>query len=171
LKVRVIHSGSGNVTESDVMLAVASKGIIIGFNTNSEPGAQLMAEMEGINIRYYNIIYKLQEDVSKALTGMLEPTQVEVIDGRSEVRAVFSSGKKDNIAGVYVTEGQIRRGDSVRVQRGGETIHQTMVASLRRFKDDVREVATGYECGVGLRDYDEFEVGDILEFFRIEEVK
>lgn len=171
LKVRVIHSGSGNVTESDVMLAVASKGIIIGFNTSSEPGAQRMAEMEGINIRYYDIIYKLQEDVSKALTGMLEPTQVEVIDGRAEVRAVFSSGKKDNIAGVYVTEGQIRRGDSVRIQRSGETIHETMVASLRRFKDDVREVATGYECGVGLRDYDEFEVGDILEFFRIEEVK
>jgi translation initiation factor IF-2 len=171
LKVRVIRSGSGNVTESDVMLAVASKGIIIGFNTGSEPGAQRMAELEGINIRYYNVIYSLQEDISKALTGMLEPTQVEVIDGRAEVRAVFSSGKKDNIAGVYVTEGQIRRGDSVRVRRNGDTIHETMVASLRRFKDDVREVATGYECGVGLRDYDEFEVGDILEFFRIEEVK
>jgi translation initiation factor IF-2 len=171
LKVRVIHSGSGNVTESDVMLAVASKGIIIGFNTGSEPGAQRMAELEGINIRYYDVIYNLQEDVSKALTGMLEPTQVEVIDGRAEVRAVFSSGRKDNIAGVYVTEGQIRRGDSVRVHRNGETIHETMVASLRRFKDDVREVATGYECGVGLRDYDEFEVGDVLEFFRIEEVK
>lgn len=171
LKVRVIHSGSGNVTESDVMLAIASKGIIIGFNTGSEPGAQRMAEMEDINIRYYNIIYNLQDDVSKALTGMLEPTQVEVIDGRAEVRAVFSSGKKDNIAGVYVTEGQIRRGDSVRVQRNGETVNETTVASLRRFKDDVREVATGYECGVGLKDYDEFEVGDMLEFFRIEEVK
>jgi translation initiation factor IF-2 len=171
LKVRVIHSGSGNVTESDVMLAVASKGIIIGFNTGSEPGAQRMAELEGINIRYYDVIYNLQEDVSKALTGMLEPTQVEVVDGRAEVRAVFSSCKKDNIAGVYVTEGQVRRGDSVRVQRNGETIRETMVASLRRFKDDVREVATGYECGVGLRDYDEFEVGDVLEFFRIEEVK
>ena len=171
LKVRVIRSGSGNVTESDVMLAVASKGIIIGFNTSSEPGAQRMAELEGINIRYYNVIYNLQEDVGKALTGMLEPTQVEVIDGRAEIRAVFSSGKKDNIAGVYVTEGQIRRGDSVRVQRNGVTIRETMVASLRRFKDDVREVATGYECGVGLRDFDDFEVGDMLEFFRIEEVK
>jgi len=171
LKVRVIHSGSGNVTESDVMLAIASKGIIIGFNTGSEPGAQRMAEQEGINIRYYNVIYNLQEDVSKALTGMLEPTKVEVIDGRAEVRALFSSGKKDNIAGVYVTEGQIRRSDSVRVQRRGEIIAETEVASLRRFKDDVREVATGYECGVGLKDYDEFEVGDILEFFRIEEVK
>jgi len=171
LKVRVIHSGSGNVTESDVMLAVASKGIIIGFNTGSELGAQRMAEMEGINIRYYDVIYNLQEDVSKALTGMLEPTKVEVIDGRAEVRAVFSSGKKDNIAGVYVTEGQIRRADSVRVQRGGETLAETDIASLRRFKDDVREVATGYECGVGLKDYDEFVVGDMMEFFRIEEVK
>ncbi|UCC17875.1 MAG: translation initiation factor IF-2, partial [Dehalococcoidales bacterium] len=121
LKVRVIHSGSGNVTESDVMLAVASKGIIIGFNTSSEPGAQRMAELEGINIRYYNVIYNLQEDVNKALTGMLEPTQVEVIGGRAEVRAVFTSGRKDKIAGVYVTEGQIRRSDSVRVQRAGDT--------------------------------------------------
>jgi translation initiation factor IF-2 len=171
LKVRVIHSGSGSVTESDVMLAVASKGIIIGFNTGSEPGAQRMAELEGINIRYYNVIYNLQEDVSKALTGMLEPTKVEVIGGRAEVRAVFTSGRRDNIAGVYVTEGQIRRNDSARVQRGGDSIAETEVASLRRFKDDVREVATGYECGVGLRDFDEFEVGDILEFFRIEEVK
>ncbi len=170
LKVRVIRSGSGNVTESDVMLAIASKGIIIGFNTSSEPGAQRLAELEDVNIRYYDVIYNLQEDVSKALKGMLEPAQVEVIDGRGEVRAVFTSGK-NKVAGMYVTEGQIRRGDSVRVQRNGETITETAVASLRRFKDDVREVATGYECGVGLKDYDEFEVGDILEFFRIEEVK
>ncbi len=171
LKVRVIHSGSGNVTESDVMLAIASKGIIIGFNTNSEPGAQRMAELEGINIRYYNIIYNLQEDVSKALTGMLEPTRVEVIGGRAEIRAIFTSGKKEKVAGVYVTEGQIRRNDSVRIQRKGDTIAETEVASLRRFKDDVREVASGYECGVGLKDFDEFDVGDILEFFRIEEVR
>ncbi len=171
LKVRVIHSGSGNITDSDVMLAVASKGIIIGFNTNSEPGAQRMAEAEGITIRYYNIIYKLQEDVSKALTGMLEPTKVEVIGGRAEIRAIFGSGRKEKIAGAYVTEGQIRRGDSVRIQRNGETVHETVVTSLRRFKDDVREVAAGYECGIGFRDFDEFGVGDMLEFFRIEEVK
>ena len=170
VKVRVIHSGSGNVTESDVMLAIASRGIIIGFNTASEPGAQKMAELEGINIRYYEVIYNLQEDVSKALKGMLEPEEVEVIDGRAEVRAVFSSGK-NKIAGLYVTEGKINRNDSARVRRGGDTIIETGVASLRRFKDDVREVATGYECGVGLKDFTAFEEGDILEFFRIEEVK
>lgn len=171
VKVRVIHSSSGNVTESDVMLAIASKGIIIAFNTASEPGAQRLAELEDVNIRHYDVIYNLQEDVSKALKGMLEPEQVEVIDGRGEVRAIFSSGKKDMVAGVYISEGKVTRGDSVRVKRQGETIHETVVASLRRFKDDVREVATGYECGIGLKDYDEFEVGDTLEFFRIEEVK
>jgi len=171
VKVRVIHSSSGNVTESDVMLAIASKGIIIGFSTTSEPGAQRLAELEGVNIRYYDVIYNLQEDVSKALTGMLEPSLVEVISGRAEVRAVFTSGKKDRIAGVYVVEGQIRRGDSVRVIRQEETINETVVASLRRFKDDVREVAAGYECGLGLRDFDDFEAGDRLEFFRIEEVR
>jgi len=171
VKVRVIHSGSGNVTESDVMLAIASKGIIIGFNTASGPGVQRLAELEGVNIRYYDVIYNLQEDVSKALQGMLEPSLVEVIDGRAEIRAIFSSGKKDKIAGVYVTEGQVTRGDSVRIMRQGETINETAVASLRRFKDDVREVAAGYECGIGLRDFDEFEVGDTLEFFRTEEVK
>jgi translation initiation factor IF-2 len=171
VKVRVIHSGTGNVTESDVMLAIASRGIIIGFSTSAEPGAQRLAELEDINIRYYDVIYNLQEDVTKALKGMLQPTEVEVINGRAEVRAVFSSGKKDMVAGVYVVEGKINRGDSVRVKRGGETIQETEVASLRRFKDDVREVATGYECGVGLKNYDEFEVGDTLEFYRIEEVK
>ncbi|MBN2240426.1 MAG: translation initiation factor IF-2 [Dehalococcoidales bacterium] len=171
VKVRVIHSGTGNITESDVMLAAASKGIIVGFNTSSEPGALRVAEIEDVNIRYYSVIYALQEDVSKALSGMLEPQKVEVIGGHAEIRAIFSGGKKDQIAGVYVTDGRISRNDSVRIVRGGKALGETSVASLRRFKDDVREVATGYECGIGLKDFDKFEVGDILEFFRIEEVK
>ncbi len=169
VKVRVIHSSSGNIAESDIMLAIASKGIVIGFNTTSEPGAQRLAELEGISIRYYNVIYNLVDDVSKALTGMLEPTFVEVIDGRAEVRAVFPSGKRDKVAGVYVTEGKVTRGAQVRVLRNGDVIYESMVSSLRRFKDDVREVITGYECGVGIRDFNDFEVGDILEFFRTEE--
>jgi len=171
VKVRVIRSASGNVAESDVMLAIASKGIIIGFNTQSEPGAQRLADLEGVSIRYYNVIYNLVDDVSKALKGMLEPSKVEVIDGRAEVRAVFPSGKKSKVAGVFVSEGKASVGVSVRVQRQGKTVYESVVSSLRRFKDDVREVAAGLECGVGVKDFSEFEVGDILEFFRIEETR
>jgi len=169
VKVRIIHVGSGNITESDIMLAIASKAVIIGFNTDSETGARRLAEVEGVSIRYYDVIYNLVDDVGKALKGLLEPSYQEVIDGRAEVRAIFSAGKKAQVAGVYVTEGKITRGGSVRVQRQGETVVESVVSSLRRFKDDVREVTTGYECGVGVRDFGEFEVGDILEFFRVEE--
>jgi len=168
VKVRVIHSGSGNITESDVMLATASRGIVIGFNTDSEPGAQRLAGLEGTSIRHYSVIYNLVDDVNKALKGLLEPTQVEVIDGRAEVRAVFPSGKRTRVAGSYITEGKVIRGNSVRVLRNSELISESVINSLRRFKDDAREVTTGYECGIGIRDFNEFEVGDILEFFRIE---
>ena len=169
VKVRVIRSASGNIAESDVMLAIASKGIIIGFNTQSEPGAQRLADLEGVSIRYYNVIYNLVDDVSKALKGMLEPSKVEVIDGRAEVRAIFSSGKKSKVAGAYISEGKATIGVSVRVQRQGKTVYGSVVSSLRRFKDDVREVTSGLECGVGVKDFNEFEVGDMLEFYRIEE--
>jgi translation initiation factor IF-2 len=169
VKVRVIHSGSGNINESDIMLAIASKAVIIGFNTDSEPGARRSAEVEGVSIRYYDVIYNLVDDVGKALKGLLEPSYREVIDGRAEVRAIFSSGKRAQVAGVYVTEGKITRGSSVRVQRKGETVTESVVSSLRRFKDDVREVAAGYECGVGVRDFNKFEEGDVLELFRVEE--
>ncbi|MBI2328057.1 MAG: translation initiation factor IF-2 [Chloroflexi bacterium] len=169
VKVRVIRSGSGNITESDVMLAAASKGIIIGFTTGSEPGARRLAELEGVSIRHYDVIYNLIDDVNSALKGMLEPSQVEVIEGRGEVRAIFPAGKRQKIAGVYVTEGKISRGASVRVRRHDEIVSESIVSSLKRFKEDVREVATGYECGLGVKDFSEFEVGDILELFRIEE--
>jgi len=168
VKVRVIHSGSGNITESDVMLAIASKGLIIGFNTGCEPGARRLADVEAIDIRHYDVIYNLVDDVDKALKGMLEPTYVEVIDGRAEVRAIFPAGKKEKAAGVYVTEGKISRGVSARVRRQEEVVFESIVSSLRRFKDDVKEVAAGYECGVGIKDFSEFQVGDILELFRRE---
>jgi translation initiation factor IF-2 len=167
VQVRIIHSSSGNITESDVMLAIASKGLIIGFGTGIEAGAKRLAEVEGVDIRSYDVIYNLVDDVEKALKGMLEPTYVEVIDGRAEVKAVFSS-KKLKVAGVAVTEGKATRGAQVRVRRGEQVLVESTVASLRRFKDDVKEVASGYECGVGLKDFDAFEVGDILEFFRKE---
>jgi translation initiation factor IF-2 len=167
VQVRIIHSSSGNITESDVMLAIASKGLIIGFGTGIEAGAKRLADVEGVDIRSYDVIYNLVDDVEKALKGMLEPTYVEVIDGRAEVKAVFPS-KKLKVAGVAVTEGKASRGAQVRVRRGEQVVVESTVASLRRFKDDVKEVASGYECGVGLKDFDAFEVGDILEFFRKE---
>jgi len=165
VKVRVIHSGTGNVTESDVMLAIASKGLIIGFNTGSEPGARRLAEIEGVTIRHYDVIYSMVDDVDKALKGMLEPSYVEVIEGRAEVRVVFSSGKRLNVAGAYVSEGKVRMGAEVRVWRGKQVVFASKVSSLRRFKDDVKEVASGYECGIGVKDFGDFEVGDILESF------
>jgi len=169
VKVRVIHSGPGNVTESDVMLAIASKAVIIGFNTGSETGARRLAELEGVSIRYYDVIYNLVDDIAKALKGMLEPTYVEVIEGHAEVRAIFSLSRREKVAGVYVTEGRMVRGASIRVLRNGQVVHESVVSSLRRFKEDAREVASGYECGVGARGFTDFEVGDVLEVFRTEE--
>jgi len=150
------------------MLAIASKGLIIGFGTGVEAGARRMADVEGVDIHIYDVIYNLVDDVDKALKGMLEPHYVDVIEARAEIRAVFSTGKKKNIAGVMVTEGKISRGASVRVRRGDKLLHESTIESLRRFKDDVSEVAAGYECGVGLKDFGEIEAGDTLEFFRKE---
>ena len=165
VQVRIIHSGSGNITESDVMLAIASKGLIIGFGTGIEAGARRLADVEGVDIRIYDVIYNLVDDVEKALKGMLEPHYVEVIEGRAEVKAIFPSIRKGKVAGVYVTEGRVSRGASARVRRGKQMVYESVVNSLRRFKDDVAEVTTGYECGVGIKDFNDFEVGDILEFF------
>jgi translation initiation factor IF-2 len=168
VQVRIIHSGTGNITESDVMLTIASKGLIIGFSVSAEEGARRLANTEGIDIRYYDVIYSLVDDVDKALKGLLEPTYVEVIEGRAEVRALFTAAKIKKVAGTHVVEGKVSRGASVRVRRGEEILHESKVISLKRFKDDVKEVAAGYECGIGIQDFSEFEVGDILEFFRKE---
>jgi len=168
VRVRVIHSGTGNITESDVMLAIASRGIIIGFGVGCQPGARRLADVEGVSIRSYDVIYDLVDDVTKALKGMLQPSYVEVVDGRAEVRAIFPTSKKGKVAGVYVTEGKASRGVPVRLWRQGQAVCESTVNSLRRFKDDVKEVAAGYECGIGMADFSEFQVGDILEFFRKE---
>ncbi len=166
IKVRIIHSGTGIINESDVMLALASRGLVIGFSVATEPGAKRLAEAEGVDIRSYNIIYSLVDDVAKALKGMLEPALTEVIQGRAEVRAVFTAGKREKVAGIYVSEGRVSRGDLVRVRLGDKVVSDSTVASLRRFKDDVREVAAGYECGLGVQGFSDFQVGDILEFYR-----
>jgi len=168
VQVRIVHSGTGNITESDVMLATASKGLVIGFSVSTEEGARRLANTEGIDIRHYDVIYNLIDDVDKALKGLLEPTYTEIIEGQVEVRAVFSATKGIKVAGVYVTEGKVSRNASVRVRRGEEIVHESTINSLRRFKDDVKEVSTGYECGVGVKDFNEFQVGDILELFRME---
>ena len=166
VQVRIIHSGSGSITENDVLLAVASKALIIGFGTGTEAGARRLADIEGVDIRYYDVIYNLVDDIEKALKGMLEPAYVEVVDGRAEVRVIFSAGKKGKVAGVYVTEGKVTRGISARVWRQNEVVCESIISSLRRFKDDVKEVTSGYECGVAIQDFNDVEVGDILEFFR-----
>jgi len=168
LKVRIIHAATGNITESDVMLAAASKGLIIGFNAGVEGGALRSAEVTGVDIRRYDIIYKLVEDLDKALKGLLEPTFVDITQGLAEVKAVFSAGKHARVAGVMVTEGKVTRGSLARVRRRGEVIFESEINSLRRFKDDVKEVAAGYECGIGLKDFHDFEVGDTIETYRKE---
>jgi translation initiation factor IF-2 len=169
VKVRIVHSGSGNITENDVMLAIASKGIIIGFNTRPEPGAKRLAEQEGIDIRVYQVIYALLEDVEKALKGMLEPTYVDVVEGHGEVRATFST-RQGKIAGVYVTDGKMSRGALARVVRKGQPVFEGQVSSLKHFKDNVREITAGFECGVGVEGFSEFEIGDIIEVYKKEKV-
>ncbi len=165
VQVNLVHAGTGDVTETDVMLAVASKGLVVAFNTGIDVGAQRMADAEGVDIRTYKIIYDLIDDVEKAIKGMLEPEFVEVIDGHAEVREIFSGGKKGSVAGSYVLDGRIKRGARVRVKRGNSIVTDTVIASLRRFKDDVKEVAAGYECGIALENFDQFQVGDILECY------
>lgn len=164
VRVRVLRAATGNVTESDVLLALASSGVVLGFNTRPEPGARKLADSEGVEIRAYDVIYHLLEDIEKALTGMLEPTYKDVIDGHAEVRQVFKFGRNSTIAGCNVTDGKVTRAASVRVMRKGTLVQQDKVESLKRFKDDVREVTVGFDCGVGLESFTDFQEGDILEF-------
>jgi len=170
VRIRVIHAASGSITESDVLLASASNGIVIGFDTGVTPGATQLANTEAVGIQHYNVIYKLIEDMDKTLKGMLEPTYADVLIGRAEVRAVFPSSKLGRIAGVYVMEGKIRRDAEVKVLRNGQSIAETRVSSLKRFTEDVSEVAAGLECGLGMEGNTDFEVGDTIEFYRKERV-
>jgi translation initiation factor IF-2 len=168
VQVKIIHSGSGTITESDVDLAIASKGIIVGFNSRIDPGAKRRADQAKVEIRQYSIIYNLIEDVEKALTGMLEPVYVDVIDGHAEVRQIFKISRLGNIAGCMVLDGTLHRNDQVRVLRAGQQLADTKVESLKRFTDDVREVQTGYECGIQLEGFDAIREGDIFEFYHRE---
>jgi translation initiation factor IF-2 len=170
VRLKVIHTGSGAITEGDVLLALASKGIIVGFHTAPTVGAQRMAESDGVDIRLYDIIYDLIADVERALKGMKEPTYAEVVEGHAEVRAIFSAGRHAKAAGVYVSDGVLKRNAFIRVIRGKEVVLQSSIGSLRRFKDDVKEVATGLECGVGVDGFNQFAVGDVIEAYRKDKV-
>jgi translation initiation factor IF-2 len=168
VRVKVIHSATGPVSDSDVMLAEASNGIIIAFNTRTDPSARKRADATGVEIRSYSIIYQVIEDLEKALAGMYEPTYASVVDGHAEVRQIFKSSRLGQIAGSFVLDGTLRRGSMVRVIRGKEEIAKTRCEGLKRFQDDVREVQTGYECGVVLSGFDKFEEGDVIEFYHEE---
>lgn len=165
LKLRLIHDGIGNVGETDVHLAAASKAIIIAFNVKVDAAAQRVAATDGVDIRSYTIIYKLVEDIEAALKGMLEPVYREQVDGHAEVAQVFKSGRTLRIAGCRVLDGKITRSSQVRLLRGGKVVFTGLVQSLRRGKDDVREVAQGFECGITLEDYNAIEAGDVVEAF------
>ena len=170
VRVKLLHQATGNITESDVMLAIASNAIILGFSVSTDTTAQRMADSDGVDIRVYDIIYKLVEDVEKALAGMLEPVYKEVVTGHAEVRAVFHISKVGKVAGCYVTDGELTRGMTVRVRRGGEALKEDRLATLKRFQEDVTEVKTGYECGINLNNFNDFEVGDVIEGYKKERV-
>jgi translation initiation factor IF-2 len=164
VRLNIIHEGTGDITDNDVLLASASNAIVVGFNTKLDGTAPRTAEAEGVDVRLYDIIYKLTDDIDAALKGLLEPELVESVEGRAEVRQIFRVGKSTVIAGSYVTDGRIVRGGA-RVFRGGKLIATDKIDSLRRFRDDVREVAGGYECGIGLVGFHDLVEGDIIECF------
>jgi len=170
VRLNVIHAAVGGITKTDVDLAAAANAIIIGFNVRPDATARKVAEQENVDIRTYRVIYDAIEEMKKALEGMLEPEYREVVLGRAEVRALFRVPNVGTVAGCYVTEGKVVRGASVRVIRDGTVVHEGAVSSLKRFKDDVREVAEGYECGIGLEKFNDLKEGDVLEFFRMEQV-
>ncbi|MGA3058123.1 MAG: translation initiation factor IF-2 [Candidatus Limnocylindrales bacterium] len=165
VRINVIHEGAGDITDNDIMLASASNAIVVGFNTEVTDTARRAAESEKVDVRLYDIIYKLTDDISAALRGLLEPEQVETVEGRAEVRQIFKVGKVAVIAGSYVTDGRIVRGGGARVWRGGKVVVTDRIESLRRFRDDVREVATNFECGIGLAGSNDLIEGDIIECF------
>jgi len=170
VKVEIIHSGVGSITESDVMLAAASQAIIIGYNVRPNAPARTLAEGEGVDVRTYRVIYKVTEDVRAALVGMLKPEQVEQVLGQAEVRQVFKASKLGTIAGCMVTGGTIVRGSGVRVIRDGVVVHDGKMASLKRFQEDTREVQEGFECGILLDGYNDLKNGDVLEAYETREV-
>jgi translation initiation factor IF-2 len=170
VKVQIVHAAVGGISESDVNLAIASKAVIIGFNTRADAGSRKLAENNGVDIRYYNIIYDAVDDVKLAMTGMLAPEQREEVIGTAEIRTVFVASKIGTVAGSMVTAGLVRRGARFRLLRENVVVYTGEIESVRRLKDDVREVASGFECGIKLKNYNDIKEGDQLEFFEVKEV-
>jgi len=170
VKVVVVHAGVGGITESDVNLAMASRAVIIGFNTRADATARKLVESAGVDVRYYNVIYEAVDEIKAALSGMLAPERKESVLGLVEVRQVFRISKVGTVAGCYVQEGLVRRSAQVRVLRDNVVIHTGEIDSLKRFKDDVREVKSGFECGMSLKNFQDLKVGDQFEAFEVLEV-
>jgi translation initiation factor IF-2 len=171
VKVNIIHSGVGAITETDVMLATASAAVIIGFHVRPDANARKAAETEHVEIRLYRVIYEVIDDIRAAMSGLLEPEFKEVSLGRAEVRAIFRVPKVGTIAGSYIVQGKITNKSKVRVLRDNIVIYEGQLESLKRFKDDVKEVVQGYECGIGVENYNDLKEGDIIEAYTFEEVK
>src|SRR5699024_6227035 len=165
VKVNIIHSGVGAIKESDIIFASASNAVVIGFNVRPDNNAKKLAESENVDIRLHRIIYKAIEEVEDAMKGMLDPEFTEKVIGQAEVREIFKVSRIGTIAGSYVTEGKITRDSGVRVIRDGVVIFEGEIDSLKRFKDDVREVSQNYECGITLENYHDIKVGDVFECF------
>jgi len=170
VKVNIVHAGVGGITESDINLALASKAVVIGFNVRADGQARKLAESNGVQIRYYDIIYEAVDEVKAALSGMLAPEQKENRLGLVDVREVYRISKVGTVAGCYVVEGVVRRGAKIRVLRDNVVIHDGELDSLKRFKDDVREVKAGFECGLSIRNYNDIQQKDQLEVYEIVEV-
>lgn len=171
VKVRVIHGAVGAITETDVTLAAASNALVIGFNVRPDGNATVQAEKENIEIKTYRIIYDAIEDVKSAMIGMLEPEYKEVVNGKAEVRMTYKISNVGTIAGCYVTDGKIVRNSEIRVIRDGIVIFESTLASLKRFKDDAKEVAKGYECGLSVEKFNDLKEGDVIESFTMEAIK
>lgn len=171
VRINIIHSGLGGISETDVELAAASKAIIIGFNSVADSAARQSAERQGVETRFYDVIYSVVDDMRLAMEGLLAPERVEKVIGHADIRAVFKSSKFGNIAGCYVTDGMVTRNSKVRLLRDGKILFTGDLGSLKRVKDDVREVKTNFECGLTIANYNDIREGDKLEFFAIEMVK
>jgi translation initiation factor IF-2 len=165
IKVRVLHEGAGTISESDILLASASDAIVIGFNVRPSAKIKELAVKENVDIRSYDVIYHALDDIRKAMVGMLDPTFEEEVIGNAEIREVFSVPKVGKIAGCSVTDGVIRRNAGVRVLRDGVVVYTGKISSLKRFQDDAKEVVSGYECGIGVENFNDIKVGDNLEAF------
>jgi translation initiation factor IF-2 len=170
LKINILHAETGNISESDIMLATASKAIVIGFSVQADTAARRLADTEGVSIRLYDIIYRVIEDIEKALKGLLAPEYKENIMGHADILQIFRVSKVGAVAGCKVTQGEIRRNARTRIKRGDLLVYEGEMASLKHERDDVKEVRLGFECGIAFKNFNQYEVGDHVECFILERV-